>query len=142
MALSLEDVSARRIALSGLRAQRVRMDLIANNIANAETTRTPEGGAFRRQLAIFRGTEIGSGAGISEPGVRVKKVVQDTSPLREVFDPSHPDANASGYVSYPNVQIAVEMANLVAAQRAYEANITVLATGSRMQEASLQLLQR
>jgi flagellar basal-body rod protein FlgC len=75
-------------------------------------------------------------------GVRVKDVKADPSPFREVYDPSHPDANGAGYVQYPNVQIAVEMANLVSAQRAYEANIAVMVSSSRMSEAAQEILRR
>lgn len=139
---SLTGISAREIAVSGLQAQRTRMNLIANNIANAETTRTPEGGPFRRQLAIFRGYEIKVGVSPEKVGVKVKQVINDPSPLREVYDPSHPDANKDGYVAYPNVQMAVEMANLVSAQRAYEANIAVVVSSSRMTDAAMELLQR
>lgn len=138
----LNNVSARDIAVSGLRAQRLRMNLIANNIANAETTRTPEGGPFRRQLAIFRGNEIKPGVNPDRLGVRVKNIESDPTPFKEVFDPSHPDANADGYVQYPNVQLAVEMVNLVAAQRAYEANVAVVVTSTRMRESAMEILQR
>ncbi|MBI1319198.1 MAG: flagellar basal body rod protein FlgC [Candidatus Hydrogenedens sp.] len=142
MLLPAANVSARQIAVSGLRAQRTRLNLIANNIANAETTRTPEGGAFRRQVALMRGNEMKPGYNPEKLGVRVSQVVRDTSPFRTIYDPSHPDANADGYVQYPNVDIAVEMANMVSAQRAYEANIAVLATGSRMGDAAMDLLVR
>jgi flagellar basal-body rod protein FlgC len=138
----LNNISARQIAVSGLKAQRTRMNLIANNIANAETTRTPQGGPFRRQMVILRGEEIGVGGNMDKMGVRVKEVKADPSPLREVYDPSHPDANGAGYVQYPNVQIAVEMANLVSAQRAYEANIAVMVSSSRMSEAAQEILRR
>ena len=136
------DLSARAIAVSGLRAQRTRMNIIANNIANAETTRTPEGGAFRRQLTVFRGNEVKPGYNPAKMGVRVKGVVRDQSPFRTVHDPSHPDANADGYVNYPNVNIAVEMANLVSAQRAYEANVAVIVSNGRMGDAAMDLLVR
>jgi flagellar basal-body rod protein FlgC len=139
---SLNNISARQIAVSGLKAQRTRMNLIANNIANAETTRTPQGGPFRRQMVILRGEEIGIGGNMDKMGVRVKDVKADPSPFREVYDPSHPDANGAGYVQYPNVQIAVEMANLVSAQRAYEANIAVMVSSSRMSEAAQEILRR
>lgn len=137
----LDNISARDIAVSGLRAQRVRMNVIANNIANAETTRTPEGGAFRRQLAIFAGSELHRPGHRGEAGVKVDHVATDTSPFRVVFDPDHPDADKDGYVSYPNVNVPVEMVNLISAQRGYEANIAVLAAGARMRQASLDLLQ-
>lgn len=137
----LEAISARDIAVSGLRAQRTRMNIIANNIANAETTRTPEGGAFRRQLTVLRGEQIHRGLNPDKVGVRVKRVESDMSPLKTVFDPSHPDANAEGYVDYPNVNLAVEMVDLIAAQRGYEANIAVIASGSRIRQRALDILQ-
>lgn len=138
----IKAISAREIAVSGLRAQRTRMNVIANNIANAETTRTPDGGgAFRRQLTIFRGEQIRRGANPQQLGVRVKNIVQDSAPLRTIFDPQHPDANGEGYVSYPNVNIAVEMVDLISAQRAYEANIAVIVSNSRMRQRALDILQ-
>ncbi|HNR30105.1 MAG TPA: flagellar basal body rod protein FlgC [Candidatus Hydrogenedentes bacterium] len=136
----MEQVSAREIAVSGLRAQRTRMNVIANNIANATTTRTPEGGAFRRQMVILRGEELRSGSNLERLGVEVKRVAHDPSPFRQVFQPGHPDADAGGYVSYPNVNLAVEMVDLVAAQRAYEANVAVLVTGTRMHERALEII--
>lgn len=136
-----EGLSARDIAVSGMRAQRTRISVIANNVANAMTTRTPQGGAFRRQLTIFRGERIGPVVNPERFGVRVKAVQSDLSPLRQVFDPSHPDANAEGYVLFPNVNVSEEMVNLVAAQRAYEANVAVIASASRFTEKSLELLR-
>lgn len=138
----LEAISARDIAVSGLRAQRLRMNIIANNVANAETTRTPEGGAFRRQMTILEGGRIGPGGQLSQLGVRVKRVEGDPSPLKVIFEPNHPDANQDGYVSYPNVNMAVEMVNLLSAQRAYEANVAVLVSGNRMRQSALELLRR
>lgn len=138
----LEPISARDIAVSGLRAQRVRMTVIANNIANAETTRTPDAsGAFRRQLTLLRGEQIRPGANPEKLGVRVKRIIADTSPLREVYDPNHPDANAEGYVSYPNVNVSMEMVDLISAQRAYEANIAVIVSGNRMDQRALEIIQ-
>jgi flagellar basal-body rod protein FlgC len=136
-----DSVSAREISVSGLRAQRVRMNVIANNISNAFTTRTPDGGAFRRQLAVFVGEPLRRSSDADEVGVRVSQVIADASPLRTVYDPSHPDADASGNVAYPNVDVAVEMADLVSAQRAYEANVAVLASGRRMTQKALEILQ-
>lgn len=137
----LDKISAREIAVSGLRAQRLRMNVIANNIANAATTRTPEGGAFRRQMVILRGEEIKSGSNLERAGVRAKGLVKDPAPFRQVFQPGHPDANADGYVNYPNINLAVEMVDMISAQRAYEANIAVLTTGSRMHERALEIIQ-
>ncbi len=143
MLLSMVDrVSARDIAVSGLKAQRIRMNVIANNVANAQTTRTPQGGPFRRQLVIFRGEQIKPGANPARVGVRVKSIVSDPSPFMRVYDPHHPDADEAGYVTYPNVSIAVEMANLVSAQRAYDANIAVIVSDKRMQQTALEIIQR
>ena len=115
----LERLSASDIALSGVKAQRTRMNVIADNIANAQTTRTPEGGPFRRQLAIFRGEQIGPTLRPERFGVKVKAIVKDKSPLVDVFDPSHSDADKDGIVHYPNVNLATEMVDLVSAQRAF-----------------------
>lgn len=136
----LSEMTARKIAVSGLRAQRERMNIIANNLANSQTTRTSEGGAFRRQLTLLTGEAVGTRP--DSGGVRVKNVIKDMSPLEKVYDPSHPDADAQGYLSLPNVNVAVEMVDLISAQRAYEANIAVLASGSRMRARALDILQR
>lgn len=138
----LEAISARDIAVSGLKAQRVRMNLIANNIANALVTRTPHGGgAFRRQMAVLRGEPVTPRAASGEYGVRVQRVVEDKSPLRVVYDPSHPDANAEGYVEYPNVDIAMEMVDLVVAQRAYDANVAVILSDRQISQKALEIIQ-
>lgn len=137
----LEKVSATDIAVSGLKSQRTRMNVIANNIANALTTRTPQGGAFRRQMAVLRGNQIRPNVDPSKFGVRVKRILPDPSPLRQVFEPGHPDAGPEGYVNYPNVDLAVEMVNLVAAQRAYDANVAVVVSGKRMTQKALEILQ-
>lgn len=138
----LSEISARRIAVSGLRAQRERMNIIANNLANAQTTRTPEGGAFRRQLVLLEGQPLQSNGRQDEGGVHISKVVKDMTPLEKVYEPGHPDADAEGYLSLPNVNVAGEMVDLISAQRAYEANIAVLASGSRMRARALEILQR
>jgi len=132
------------IAASGMTAERLRSDVIADNIANAATTRTPEGGAFRRSRVILRprvdqpyfrlpfmpeGMDNGPGR-----GVRVSEVQKDKSPPRLVYDPTHLDAiktgPKTGYVEMPNVNIVTEMVDLIAASRAYEAN-SAIANGSK-----------
>jgi flagellar basal-body rod protein FlgC len=138
-----EPVSAREIAVGGLRAQRIRMNVIANNLANALTTRTEDGGgAYRRQVAVLRGQGFKRYPAPHKEGVRVKRIEHDMSPLRQVFDPSHPDADEDGYVEYPNVDTAVEMVNMISAQRAYEANIAVLVSGSRMKERAIAIIEQ
>jgi flagellar basal-body rod protein FlgC len=138
----LEAISARDIAVSGLKAQRTRMNVIANNIANAQTTRTPNGGGpFRRQVAILHGNALDTPVDPDKYGVEVKRVTRDPSPLRTVYNPSHPDANAEGYVAYPNVDVAMEMVNLVVAHRAYDANLAVVSADKQMSESALQIIQ-
>jgi len=133
-------LSALDISRTGLQVQRMQMDIIANNIANAATTRTPEGGAFRRQLVIAAGHRFTGRVG--EPlGVEVTGVVNDPSPLRTVYDPWHPDANEQGYVEYPNVDIPVEMVNLMLASRAYEANVSVIQSTKQIMRSALDLLR-
>jgi flagellar basal-body rod protein FlgC len=138
----LESISATDIAVGAIKAQRIRMNVIANNIANALTTRTPQGGPFRRQLAIFRGEQIGPTLKPEKFGVRVKEIVSDQSPFRQVYDPTHPDANEDGIVLYPNVNLAVEMIDLLTAQRAYEANVDVIMTSRSMGEKALEIIQQ
>jgi len=138
----LEAISAQEIAVSGLKAQRTRMNVIANNIANAQTTRTRQGGgAFRRQMVVLRGEALKPRVDPTKYGVRVKRIARDLSPLRTVYDPGHPDANAEGYVEYPNVDIAAEMVDLVVAQRAYEANVAVIVSDKRMSQKALEIIQ-
>jgi flagellar basal-body rod protein FlgC len=137
----LEAISATDIAVSGLKAQRARMNVIANNIANIQTTRTPEGGAFRRRFAVLRGEYVTPRADPDEYGVSVKAIETDRSPLRMVFEPTHPDANKDGYVAYPNIDVSVEMVNLVSAQRAYEANVSVVVSDKRMTQKALEIIQ-
>ena len=136
----LEAISAREIAVSGLKTQRTRMNVIANNIANALTTRTPDGGAFRRQIAIVRGEPLKPRVDPTKYGVKVKRIASDPSPFRMVYEPGHPDANEEGYVAYPNVNISVEMVDLVASQRAYEASIAVLTSDRRISQKALDIL--
>jgi len=130
--------SGLNIAASGLSAHRQWMDLISGNIANAETTRTPAGGPFRRQLAVFM--EMADTAG-QPRGVKVADVIDDDSELRKVYEPAHPDADAEGYVSYPNVNVVMEMVDLIAASRACEANATVLEAAKGMFMRAVQTLQ-
>lgn len=137
----LEGISASDIAVSGLQAQRTRMNIIANNISNALTTRTPEGGTFRRQMVVLRGEQLMPTLNPEKFGVRVKEVIEDMSPFRVVYDPSHPDADVEGMVQYPNVNLATEMVNLVSAQRAYEANIDVILSARSMKQKALEIIQ-
>lgn len=139
------DVSATlAISSSALQAQRLRMDVIAANLANAESTRTPEGGPYKRRDVVLESMPsidsfedvLGATAG---GAVRVSRVVEDEKPPRVVFDPGHPDADAKGYVSYPNVNPITEMVDLMAATRAYEANVAAVNATKRVLEAALSI---
>lgn len=125
---------------SGLTTERLRMDLIANNIANANTTRTPEGGPFQRQLALLmprKGKDPKVGM-----GVRAVGIAKDQEPPRLVYDPGHPDANAEGYVAMPNVHVVTEMVDLITASRAYEANVTAMNAAKEMAAKALEIGRR
>jgi flagellar basal-body rod protein FlgC len=136
------------ISASGLRAERLRLDTIASNLANASTTRTAEGGPYRRRNVIFvtQALESDFAATIealaeegTRRGVEVADVVEDPSPPRLVFDPAHPDANREGFVAYPNVNPVAEMVDLLAATRAYEANVQAVNATKRMADAALSI---
>lgn len=124
------------ISSSALTAQRVRMDVIAQNIANVNTTRTETGQPYRRKIVVFEerkqtfadilSQKLGEASYSTFGGVRVKAIIEDKSPFKKVYDPTHPDADQNGYVNYPNVDIVTEMVNMIEASRSYEANVTAL----------------
>jgi flagellar basal-body rod protein FlgC len=129
---------------SGLTAERARIDVIANNIANAQSTHTPEGGTFKRQLVELQSVEGGTGEdGSPQPasGVVVSGITDDTGPDRLVYDPQHPDADAQGYVHMPNIDIVKEMVDMMSAQRAYEANATAIQEARSIGTSTLGLLK-
>jgi len=129
-----------RISASALTAERLRMDVIANNIANANTTRTAAGAAFQRERVVFRPI-ANQGPTASGGGVAVAAVVADPRPGTTVYDPTHPDADAQGDVTYPNVDIATEMVDMMSATRAYEANVVALNAAKTMATKALEILQ-
>lgn len=137
----MQALSALDISASGLYAERTRMNVIANNLANSNSTRTPEGGPFRRQLVILQGVEAKVPGDIAGLGVSVKGVVDDQSPFPLIYDPGHPDANADGYVAMPNVNVVEEMVDMITALRAYEANITAIDTNKSIFRAALDILR-
>ncbi|MCK8823557.1 flagellar basal body rod protein FlgC [Fuchsiella alkaliacetigena] len=135
---------------SGMTAQRLRMDLTSNNIANINTTRTEDGGPYRRQAPIFKakGEETkfklpdlaGGGTGQQDgQGVQVEGVQKSTKPPRLVHNPEHPDADESGYVEKPNIDIASEMVDMISASRAYEANVTAVNSSKQMFNSALEI---
>lgn len=128
------------VSASGLRAQRVRMEVAAANIANAETTRTPDGEPWRRQIVVLEAAAPGAaGEGGPAAPVEVAGVLSDPSPFPLVHRPGHPDADAEGYVAMPNVNLAMEMVDLATAARAYEANLAALRTWKGMGEQALSI---
>lgn len=130
------------IAASGMAAQRLRAQLVASNIANAETTRTPQGGPFRRKDAVFRTELMGQTAdGMPITGVKVAQVQPSDEPFITKFDPAHPDADAAGIVQYPNVNPVEEMVNLTEASRGFDANVAVIRTIRTMELSAQDLLR-
>lgn len=141
-------MSGMNISASGMSAQRLRMDIISSNIANVNTTRDENGEAFRRKTVVFSeknsnsfesilnsksGSSIGS-------GVKVTNIVEDTeTAMNVVYDPSHPDANDEGYVTYPNINTVTEMTNLIDASRSYEANVTAFNATKNMALKGLEV---
>ena len=131
---------ASAISSSGMSAERLRMEVIANNIANAQTTRTANGGPYRRQDVIFEAA-LGDQNQRGPHGVRAAEVVDDPSELPRIFNPGHPDADSDGYLTLPNVQIPTEMVNLLTATRAYEANLKASLAFKQMNEQALNLMR-
>jgi len=141
-------------AASGLTAERLRMDVISNNLANANTTRTAEGGAYHRRYVVFepRETDVNSFSGILAGamredkrnklrgnGVRAVRIESDNTQGPLVYDPGHPDANAQGYVERPNVNVVAEMVDMITASRGYEANVTAIQAAKSMAAKALDM---
>ncbi len=139
--------SSMRVSASGLEAQTRRMNTISSNIANAETTRTEEGGPYKRKDAIMTATTDKESFGEilkdqldqQVQGVLVDEIHEDTAPPRMVYNPNHPDANEEGYVAMPNVNTVEEMANMISAQRSYEANVTAMNAAKAMANKALEI---
>lgn len=141
--------SALDVSASALSAERIRMNLISSNLANAQTTRTPEGGPYRRKDAVFEATPQQDFASelknrLPEPvhQVKVVDVVEDPNPPRLLYQPEHPDANKDGYVAYPNVNTMEEMVNMITASRSYEANVTAINVARNMMNKALEIGRR
>ena len=134
------------VAASGMTAERLRLDVISNNIANVNTTRTADGGPYRRQFLVFEPRQ-GDASSFSQVmsgqlqlnGVRVSGIRKDDSPLRMVYEPGHPDADAEGYVRMPNINIVTEMVDMMTASRAYEANVTSVNVAKSMMLKALEI---
>lgn len=134
------------ISISGIEAQRVTLELIASNLANINTTRTIYGGPYRRRVPIIAEKQLSFAEELSKAegklvggGVEVLDVVQDASPFQKVYKPGHPDADAQGFVSLPNVDLSTEMVEMMYTQRLHEANITAFNASKKMMQDTLQL---
>jgi flagellar basal-body rod protein FlgC len=139
-------LSSTEISASGLAAERLRMETVANNIANAHSTRSPDGGQYRRRQVVFAaamqdaaGASTNSAANLR--GVEVVGIQPSTGELPRVYNPSHPDADPEGFVLMPNISVPEEMVDLITASRAYDANLKALRTFKQMVEQSLSLLR-
>lgn len=141
-----------RISSSALYAQRLRLDVISNNVANAETTRTTAGGPYQRQDVVFttqnnlpfiHNLVMANQNLDNDPtnlqGVKVSKIITDETEGPKVYDPTHPDADKEGYVTYPNVNLVVEMTNMLSATRSYEANLSVVDAARTMAQRALEI---
>lgn len=135
------------ISASGLSAERLRMDIISNNIANANTVRTSDNKPYRRQMPIFQQRDrVTSVPGIAQPlsdqtgmGVRAIGIIEDMSPLEKKYDPGHPYADKEGYVDMPNVNVVKEMVDMITATRAYEANVSVISSTKSMMSQAISI---
>lgn len=136
-----------QISASGLTAERMRLDVIANNLANVNTTRTAQGGPYRRKVAVLEERPVGFGdllgiqsaLAMGRGGVRVAGIVEDTGLPPRVYNPGHPDADADGYVQMPNVNVVTEMVDMITATRAYEANVTAMNAAKQMALRTLEM---
>tara|TARA_B100000959_G_C14989765_1_gene627276 strand:- start:1494 stop:1931 length:438 start_codon:yes stop_codon:yes gene_type:complete len=143
----MDFLTAIRISTSGLNAQRTRMNVVSSNLANVNTTRTPEGGPYRKKEVIVSATDAKNKFGQELTNslngklkeAKVSDVVEDQNAPKMVFEPGHPDANEQGYVAYPNINIMQEMVNLISASRSYEANITSINASKSLALKALEL---
>ncbi|MEZ0343982.1 MAG: flagellar basal body rod protein FlgC [Caldimicrobium sp.] len=133
-------LKAGKIAQSGLLAQRIRINVAATNLANAQVTRTLEGGPYRAKNVVLRAVPFEPKNPVLKK-VEVVDIKDDPTPFKEVYDPGHPDADERGIVKYPNVDVITEMVELLSASRAYEANLAVLSTTKSMYLRTLELLK-
>ena len=139
-------VPAIRISATGLDAESRRMEVIANNVANAQTTRGEDGKVFRRKEVVFAArlaSEIGADqkAESEFKGVEIQRIVEDQRPLKRIWRPGHPDADEEGYVTLPNINPVEEMVDMMSASRAYEANLSAMKTARTMATAAIDILK-
>ncbi len=132
-------ISGVEVTAGALNAQKLRLDIVAQNIANAQTTRTPEGGPYRRKIISFETELIKRAGGVPLQTVSVSGISNDKSPGQAVYNPQHPDAGPDGTVVMPNVNLAFEMVDLITASRAYEANLSVAKNARQLALKTLEI---
>ncbi|MFP4168273.1 MAG: flagellar basal body rod protein FlgC [Desulfonatronovibrionaceae bacterium] len=143
----MDFMSAFDIGASALRAERKQLNVISMNLANVNTTRTPEGGPYQRKSVVFESTPVHSPFDSAMrsalereiDGVKARSVVNDPRPFKQVYDPGHPDANEDGYVLMPDINVVEEMANMMTAMRTYEANAQSVSTAKEMYNKALEI---
>ncbi|HAP31725.1 MAG TPA: flagellar basal body rod protein FlgC [Firmicutes bacterium] len=131
-----------QISGSALTAEKLRVDVVAGNLANMQTTRTQEGGPYRRRTVVFaeRLVQIANSPSFREGrGVKVAAIVEDPNPPRQAYDPAHPDANEQGFVAFPNIDLAKEMTDLITSSRSYEANATAINSAKAIYLKALEI---
>ncbi|MBF0486633.1 MAG: flagellar basal body rod protein FlgC [Nitrospirae bacterium] len=128
-----------KTSASALAAQRERMNVVASNLANAHTTRTDQGGPYKRRDVAFQVAPVDKDPNTLNNGVKVSEIVEDQTPPTLIYDPTHPDANSSGYVAMPNVNVVEEMVNMMMASRAYEANVSAFNISKGMYLKTLEI---
>jgi len=135
----MEFMSAFRVCASGLAAQRAKMDVIVSNLANINTTRTSEGGPYRRKVIVFSSEPVKGSFDDIMRMVKVEGIMEDRESIKMVFDPAHPDADSNGIVAMPDINTVVEMADMITANRAYEACVTAFDATKSMAFKALEL---
>ncbi len=133
------------VSASALKANRIRLNAISSNLANVETTSTPEGGPYKKKSVYFQSTPLSfkehldSNMQTTVQGVRVTKIIEDPDPPKTVYKPSHPDSDENGYVKMPNISVLKETVDMMSATRSYEANVTVIKSAKRMALKALEI---
>lgn len=143
----MDFINSFKISASALKAHSMRLNTISSNLANVETTSTPEGGPYKKQSTHFQTKplsfqdQLNSEIAGNLKGVEVTKIIEDKSPPRKVYDPSHPDAAEDGYVEMPNISVLEEMVDMMSATRSYQANVTSIKMAKRMALKALEIGQ-
>lgn len=141
----MDILNTMKISASALKANKIRLDTISSNMANVETTSTPEGGPYKKKSVYFQSTPVTfedhlkNNLANSTQGVKVTKIIEDETDPRLVYDPSHPDSDEKGYVAMPNINIIEEIVDMNSATRAYQANVTTIQSAKRMALKALEI---